>query len=105
MNRRNLLALLGTAVWMLPARADQIRLLIGFLHASARKETAERLSAFHKGTNESGFVDGENITIGCRWADGDAARGGVRRFTLELSHAYVFGDCVQAEVRARFVPG
>src|SRR5262249_50806306 len=31
--------------------------------------------------------------------------GSVRRFTLELSHAHVLGDRVQAEVRARFVRG
>ena len=74
LNRRNLLALLGAAAWMSPALADQIRPLIGFLHASSRKETAKRLGAFLKGLRESGFVDGENITIEYRWADGDADR-------------------------------
>jgi hypothetical protein len=61
--------LLGAAAWTLPARADQTLPLIGFLHASSRKETAKRLAAFHKGLNEAGFVDGQNVTIEYRWAD------------------------------------
>jgi putative tryptophan/tyrosine transport system substrate-binding protein len=74
LDRRSLLTLLGAAAWTLPARADQTRPLIGFLHASSRKDTAKRLSAFQNGLSKAGFVDGQNITIEYRWADGDADR-------------------------------
>jgi putative tryptophan/tyrosine transport system substrate-binding protein len=74
LDRRSLLTLLGVAAWMLPARAGQTGPLIGFLHASSQKETAKRLDAFHKGLNQTGFVDGQNVTIEYRWADGDADR-------------------------------
>ncbi|MGB6543500.1 MAG: ABC transporter substrate-binding protein [Xanthobacteraceae bacterium] len=75
MRRREFITqLCAAAAWPLAARADQTRPLIGFLHASSRKETAKRLGAFHKGLNETGFVDGQNVTIEYRWADGDADR-------------------------------
>lgn len=75
MRRREFIALFGgAAAWPFAARADQTRPLIGFLHASSRKETAKRLSAFLRGLNEAGFADGQNITIEYRWADGDADR-------------------------------
>ena len=92
LDRRSLLALLGIAA--LPARADQTRPLIGFLHASSRKETAKRLGAFHKGLNETGFVDGQNITIEYRWADGDADR------LLEMA-----ADLVRRQVALIAAPG
>jgi putative tryptophan/tyrosine transport system substrate-binding protein len=56
------------------ARAEQTKPLIGFLHASSRRASAKRLAAFHKGLNETGFVEGQNIAIEYRWADGDADR-------------------------------
>ena len=46
--------------------------VIGFLHAGSREETAQRLAAFLKGLKEEGFVEGENVDIEYRWADGQA---------------------------------
>jgi putative tryptophan/tyrosine transport system substrate-binding protein len=76
MKRRDVLGLFaGAAAWPAVARAQKPgQTLIGFLHASSQKETAKRLAAFQKGLNETGFIDGQNITIEYRWADGDADR-------------------------------
>jgi putative tryptophan/tyrosine transport system substrate-binding protein len=79
MRRRDFIALVGSAAALsaahpFAARAEQTKPLIGFLHASSRQASAKRLAAFHKGLNETGFVDGQNITIEYRWADGDADR-------------------------------
>lgn len=76
MRRRDILTLLaGAAAWPAAARAQKPgQPVIGFLHASSQRETGKRLDAFHKGLNETGFVDGQNITIEYRWADGDADR-------------------------------
>jgi putative tryptophan/tyrosine transport system substrate-binding protein len=79
MRRRKFIALVSGAAALtvgrpFTAHGQQTRPLIGFLHASSREATAKRLAAFHKGLKESGFVDGQNIAIEYRWADGDADR-------------------------------
>jgi putative ABC transport system substrate-binding protein len=77
MRRREFLTFFaGAATWsVVAARAQKAGMpVVGFLHASSRTATAKRLAAFHKGLNETGFVDGQNITIEYRWADGDADR-------------------------------
>jgi putative tryptophan/tyrosine transport system substrate-binding protein len=77
--RREFIALVGGAAALTVARpfvahAEQTKPLIGFLHASSRQASAKRLAAFHKGLNETGLVEGQNIAIEYRWADGDADR-------------------------------
>ncbi len=44
--------------------------MIGFLHSSSPQQNQRRLDAFLKGLREAGFVDGHNVTIDYRWADG-----------------------------------
>jgi putative ABC transport system substrate-binding protein len=73
MNRRELIALLGgTAAWPLVAHAQQPGKLptIGFLDPSSADEYAPFLAAFRKGLNEVGFVEGSNVVIEYRWANG-----------------------------------
>ena len=73
MNRRDVTTLFcGTAVSaMLPfaARAQQMP-VIGYLGASSRDADAPALPSMHAGLKESGFVEGQNVTIEYRWADG-----------------------------------
>jgi putative ABC transport system substrate-binding protein len=53
------------------ARAQQApKLLIGFLHSASASAFAEHIPAFQKGLNQAGYVDGQNVTVEYRWAEG-----------------------------------
>jgi putative ABC transport system substrate-binding protein len=71
MRRREFIAGIGSAVaWPLAARAQQAgKPLIGFLHSASASAFAEHIPAFHKGLNEAGYVDGQNVTVEYRWAE------------------------------------
>ena len=71
--RRELLAALGGAVaaWPLAARAQQpVMPVIGFLNSGTREGFAHLLAAFHQSLNQAGFVEGRNVAIEYRWAEG-----------------------------------
>jgi putative tryptophan/tyrosine transport system substrate-binding protein len=73
MRRRALISFLGraTATWPLAALAQQAATpLIGFLSSRSENDSRYVLAAFLKGLNEGGFVEGQNITIEYRWAQG-----------------------------------
>jgi putative ABC transport system substrate-binding protein len=77
LRRREFITLVGTAAaaWPLVARAQQAAMpVVGFLSSLAPGDAGFVLPAFREGLNGAGFVEGRNITIEYRWAEGEYQR-------------------------------
>jgi putative ABC transport system substrate-binding protein len=74
--RRKFIALIGgAAAWPLVARAQQPRLpVVGFVSTGSADGSAARATAFRKGLNESGYVEGQNVTVEYHWLEGRSDR-------------------------------
>ena len=76
MRRREFIALLGTAaVWPLAGQAQQSAMpVIGYLGPESPERFASRVRAFRDGLAETGYVEGRNVAIEFRWAEGQYSR-------------------------------
>jgi putative ABC transport system substrate-binding protein len=76
-NRREFISLLGgaAAAWPLAARAQQPALpVVGFLHSTSLGTNLHFLRGFHRGLKDADYVEGENLSIVYRWAEGQNNR-------------------------------
>ena len=84
MRRRAFITLLGgAAAWPLAARAQQPMPVIGYFSARSPVTDGSMLSAFRQGLSDTGFVEGRNVAMEFRWAEGRDDR------LLELAHDLV----------------
>ena len=77
MRRRDLIKLIASsaALWPLSAQAQRAALpLIGYLSSRSPGNSADIIAAFRRGLSEGGFVDGQNVMIESRFADGEFDR-------------------------------
>ncbi len=77
MRRRTFIASLASTMiaWPIATRAQQPAMpVIGFLHSASPGPFARHVAAFERGLSEVGYIEGQNIAIEYRWADGQYDR-------------------------------
>ena len=77
MRRREFIKLIGgsAVAWPVAARAQQPAMpVVGFINSASAQNYTRQLEAFLKGLDENGYVDGRNVAVEYRWAEGQNDR-------------------------------
>ena len=96
MKRRKFITLLGgAAAWPFAARAQQTAIpVVGWLYAGAPAAIAHLMPGFRQGLNDTGFIEGQNVTIEYRFAESQYDR-----------LPYLVADLIRREVTVIVTPG
>jgi putative ABC transport system substrate-binding protein len=103
MKRREFITLVGSAAaWPVVARAQQPTMpVIGFLSGRSLASDAHLVAAFRQALSEVGFVDGQNVAIEFRWADGQTDKLAMLAAELvDRKVALIFAGAVDVDVGA-----
>jgi putative ABC transport system substrate-binding protein len=77
MRRREFISLLGggAAAWPLAARAEQLTMpVVGILSSASPSAFTDLIGAFRQGLKEGGYIEGQNVAVESRWAEGHFER-------------------------------
>src|SRR5262245_31962231 len=108
MRRREFIALVGgaAATWLLAAQAQQPPMpIIGFLSGASSAPFTHLIAAFRQGLGEIGYVEGRNVAIEFRWAEGHYDRLPEMAADLDRRHVAVIAatGSEQAGIAAKAV--
>ena len=97
MRRRDFFTIVGGAAtaWPLAARAQQPAMpVVGFIRDGSADGSARFVAAFRKGLNETGYIEGQNVTVEYHWLEGQYDR-----------LPALMGDLVRRQVAVLTTPG